>query len=76
MFEVWQEKNWIILGWIQASVGPLMNSLVMNHHMTHEFWIAMETHLSLWKMIHSQSIRDQLRNLKKIDEMTMNDYLI
>lgn len=31
-YDVWLEKNWRVLGWIQAAVSPPMFLLVMNQH--------------------------------------------
>lgn len=29
--QIWLQKNWIVVGWIQSSVAPPMCSLVMGH---------------------------------------------
>lgn len=36
----------------------------------------LEMHLSLWKVIHSQGISDQLKVLKKSDEESMSVFVI
>lgn len=50
-YDVWMEKSWIVLCWIQAAVGPPMFSLVMNHEYAKDCWRLLETHLSPRKSI-------------------------
>lgn len=53
-----------------------MFSLVMNNQTTANCWKTREIHLSSRKMSHSQSIRDQLWDLKKFDTESMGEYVI
>lgn len=76
LYEEWLKKIWIVLGWIQAAIGPPMYSLVMNHKMAADCWLMLETHLSPRKVIQSQSIRDQLKALKKSDDESMSNFII
>lgn len=59
-----------------GSDNPSMFPLVMNHKTAHDCWSLLETHLSRCKTSHSQSIRDELRVLKKSDTESMADYMI
>lgn len=76
LYEEWLEKNWIILGWIQVVVGPLMYSFVMNHEMASDCKLMLEMLLSPQKVIQSQAFRDQLKALKKSENESMSDFVI
>lgn len=57
-------------------MGAPLFSLVMNYTSAKDCWKALELNLSPRKMINTQGIHDDLRNLKKLDTETMNEYLI
>lgn len=53
-----------------------MSSFVMTHDDALSYWKALEVHMSPRKTIHAQGIRDELRHLKKSENMSMNDHMI
>lgn len=69
------KRTGLFLG-IQATVGLPMFSLVMGHTTTAKCWKTLAIHLSPRKTSHSQSIRDQLDNLKKLNSKTMGEFII
>lgn len=69
-------KNWIVFGWNQPAVGPLMFSVVMTHDDPLSCWKTLEVHMPPRKTSHSQGIRDELCHLKKSENMSMNNYMI
>jgi len=43
-FTTWKEMNCVVLGWIQASVGASMFSLVMNHKTATQIHLLLNLH--------------------------------
>lgn len=71
-FVAWQQRNRIVLGWIQAVVGVSM----FNQKSVIECWKTLELHLSPRRIQHSQRVREDLRSLKKSDSETLAEYII
>lgn len=73
--------HYFLIGWnreldpSKSSVCPPLFSLVMAHEDALICWKALENHLSPRKTIHSYSIRDQLRHLKKTEDMSIYEQL-
>lgn len=53
-----------------------MFSLIIHHETALDSWKTLEIHLSLNKTSHAQSIKDQLRNIKKSDDELMTEFSI